>query len=363
MCSVNTKALSETGTIVIDQIQLESGQTLEEVEVAYERSGNRNKPIILICHALTGNQHTVGNDNNPGWWSGLIGDNRYLTTNDWQIITFNVLGGCNGTTGPTSKNPRTNLPYQSNFPFITVRDMVTVHFQALNRLGITHIHAAIGGSLGGMQVLELGIMYPDFVDNLFPLAVTPCFSDYGIAYNTIARKAIINDPLWKSGKYDSNHPPIDGLSSARMIGMITYRSASLFNKRFARKEKEAWGNNHQEKSFDIESYLYYQGEKLTNRFDANSYLYLLKAMDSHDIGRGRGGWINALNSIKAKVTALGFKDDLIYQPEALKDMIDILKMNHQPVSFHLIETDFGHDGFLVEFKKWAPKILEGLYAN
>ncbi|RLQ91182.1 homoserine O-acetyltransferase MetX [Falsibacillus albus] len=346
----------ESGQVSLEAIQLESGDILEDIKVAYERAGNLNRPVILVCHALTGNQHAAGKGGDPGWWSGLIGEQKTIDLQEWQVISMNVLGGCHGTTGPTSIDPRTQESYRTDFPFITIRDMAKVHHAALKELGIHQIHAAIGGSLGGMQVLELGIMYPDFVRHLFPLAVTPFLSDYGIAFNAIGRKAIINDPLWQGGNYDPSEPPRDGLSTARMVGMVTYRTSASFNDRFNRVKKEE-GTTHNGKDFDVESYLHYQGEKLTKRFDANSYLYLLKAMDSHDIGRRRGGWKEVLKHIKADVTVIGYKGDLLYPPEMMKEMAEALPS----ASFHEVDTTYGHDGFLVEFEKWGSIIKEGLY--
>lgn len=346
--------------VKIGDLTLESGQVLRNIEIAYERVGPVDAPTVLVCHALTGNQYTVGEAEQPGWWSGLIGEQKYVDTTHYQVITTNVLGGCNGSTGPLSLNPRTNEPYRSQFPFITVRDMVRAQYQALRCLGIKHLHAIIGGSLGGMQVLEWGILYPDFMDLLIPLAVTPYLSDYGIAYNTLGRLAITQDPAWKGGLYSLESPPITGLSLARIAGMLTYRSAELFSARFERSEKEGWGKSHEEVAYQVESYLIYQGQKLVDRFDANSYLYLLKTMDHHDIGSNRGGWEVALNRIQAKVIAFGYRNDLIYPPKQIRQFIEQIQQNGKKAEFYEIDTLFAHDGFLADYPKWGNLIKEGL---
>ncbi|WP_347548938.1 homoserine O-acetyltransferase [Pseudalkalibacillus hwajinpoensis] len=345
----------EDSHVSIGSFVLESGEELPHVELAYERVGPSDAPVILVCHALTGNQFTIGEDE-PGWWKGLIGKGKYVDTSEFQIVTFNVLGGCNGSTGPCSINPTTGLAYQADFPFISVRDMVHSQKQALEQLGIHHLHAVIGGSLGGMQVLEWGILYPECMDHLVPLAVTPSLSAYGIAYNSISRFAITKDPEWKEGYYNLEKPPAAGLATARMIGMISYRTDDMFQKKFGRKVKGNPGESHTETTYDVESYLHYQGNKLVGRFDANSYLYLLKAMDMHDISRGRDSIAKAAKLIQPNVLAISFKGDLIYPPHELEKMFSLESMAH----FYIVDTKFGHDGFLVEFDKWGPLIKQQL---
>lgn len=362
MALANPKSNYMEGILNIGNLKLESGETIEQVHIAYERVGAKTGPIILVCHALTGNQYTVGREEEPGWWSNLIGPNQLINTNVFQVITTNVIGGCNGSTGPTTINPSTKKQYRANFPFVTVRDMVQAQYKTLQKLGVKHLHAVIGGSLGGMQVLEWGILYPDFMNHLVPIAVTPYLSDYAISFNSIARYAITQDPLWENGDYSSKKGPDTGLSIARMVGMVTYRSDQLFNQRFSRGLRNEWGREHREQSFEVESYLTYQGEKLTKRFDANSYLYLLKAMDSHDIGRDRGGWRDAAKQIKAKLLAISFKGDLLYPAEELRELTEILEQIGRSSRFAYIDTAFGHDGFLVEFERWGAILKEALYS-
>ncbi|WP_059173914.1 homoserine O-acetyltransferase [Bacillus sp. FJAT-27445] len=342
----------EYGKIKVGDLRLESGIVLEDVELAFERAGKKGAPVILVCHALTGNQYTVGTQQQPGWWHGLIGPGLYIDTNEYEVITFNVLGGCSGSTGPTSMNPLSKKTYQYNFPKITIRDIVDSQVLALRKLGIHKIKAAIGGSLGGMQVLELAIAYPDFSELIVPIAVTPYLSDYGIAFNAIGRNAIMQDPAWKSGFY-SEDDRIAGLEIARMVGMVTYRTGSMFNQRFKRELKD-------EETFQVESYLKYQGKKLSSRFDANSYLYLLGAMDSHDIGRGRQGWKKAIQQITAKSLLLGYTGDLLYPPEKVKEIAEALKEAGKEADYVEVSTDFGHDGFLAEFPKWGGILQSAL---
>ncbi|MDV2581939.1 homoserine O-acetyltransferase MetX [Alkalibacillus haloalkaliphilus] len=333
--------------VVIPNFTLESGFTFKEVELVYERAGNKEGPVILVCHALTGNHKTVGTDEDPGWWRGLIHEGGYVDLNHYQVITFNVLGGCDGSTGPKSIDPQTDEPFGATFPNVTVRDLVEVQFLALKKLGVNHLRAVIGGSLGGMQVLEWGFMYPGFVDAMIPIAVTPQFSDYAIAFNHISAKAIKQDPSWQQGEV-----PKEGLGLAREIGMITYRSAPLFYERFNRKKTND--------EYEVQSYLDYQADKIIERFDANSYLTLLNAMNNHDVARGRGGYEAALEQLEVSVVALGFQHDLLYAPQEIKSFVDDVNMLGGSANYYEVETIFGHDGFLVEFDKWGHVIETAL---
>lgn len=326
-------------TIVsIGPLTLESGEILPEAELAYERCGKNGGPVIIVCHALTGDQFAVGTEENPGWWSGLIGPGKAVDTEVFQVITFNVLGGCSGSTGPLSLNPETGKPYRGTFPALTITDMVRAEYAALKKLRISHAAAVLGGSLGGMKALEWGHLYPGFVDAILPLAVTPAYSDYGIAFNYIGIQAIENDADFNGGNYKDS-AELKGFQLARMAGMVTYRSGQLFNQRF--------GRSHNGQQFNVESYLTYQGEKLASRFDANSYLVLLKAMNTHDLRE---------ETINTEIFSLSFTQDLLY-PSSL--MIPWLKKNPK-ASWEIIETEFGHDGFLVEFEKWEGFIKEKL---
>ncbi|MBU6081947.1 homoserine O-acetyltransferase MetX [Allobacillus halotolerans] len=332
------------GSVSIPNFSLESGEQLDEIHLAYEQCGPIDAPTILVCHALTGNQFAVGTDTKPGWWRGLIHESGYIDTACYQVITFNVLGGCDGSTGPGSSQPN-GEPYQDQFPTLTVRDLVEAQFVALNILGIDQLKAVIGGSLGGMQVLEWGLMYPDYMEAIFPIAVTPVFSDYAIAFNHIAKQAILRDQALKNGEQ-----PKDGLHLARMVGMVTYRPEELFSKRFSRQQQNG--------VYDVESYLNYQGEKLANRFNPYSYIRLLDAMNGHDITRGRGSYQQVLEQFNVPIFALAFQNDLLYPPEKIKRFVKDLEKAGAYSEYHEVETIFGHDGFLVEFEKWGPFIQE-----
>jgi homoserine O-acetyltransferase/O-succinyltransferase len=343
----------EAGTVKLGDLALESGQVIADAELAFERIGNLKGPVLLLCHALTGNQHAYGSQDHPGWWRGLIGPDGYIDTNMYQVITFNVLGGCSGSTGPSSLNPSTGEPYRNSFPFVTVRDMVRAQRQALDVLGIPRLLAVIGGSLGGMQALEWAVQFPYFLEKVFVLAATPFLSDYGVAFNRLAIHAIENDPVYKSG-VRAQGERIAGLEVARMAGLLTYRQPKLFNGRFQREVK---GTDPEGKPlFQVDSYLTYQGEKLTKRFDVDSYLSLLYAMNAFDIGDKLGGSKRAASQIQAEVYCFGYEGDLLYPPEAIEDFVKHTRYG----TFYHIETDFGHDGFLVEFEKWGPLIKEGL---
>ncbi|MBM7551918.1 homoserine O-acetyltransferase MetX [Thalassobacillus pellis] len=336
--------------ITLESFPLESGEILPEVILAYEQAGNPESPLLLICHALTGNQYAIGTDDDPGWWSELAGygQEKAINLEQFQTICFNTIGGCHGSTGPASLHPETGRIYRCNFPTITIRDMVHAQYLALKKLGFKKAEAVIGGSLGGMQALEWGLLYPDYMKKLFVLAATPYLSDYGIAFNHIGASAIRSDPEWCGGEY-SESAEMKGFAIARMTGMVTYRSEPLFQKRFGRKL------NH-DKHYDVQSYLDYQGDKINNRFDANSYLTLLEAMNHHDIGRGRGGWEQAAQNYLAPVYSLSFSRDLLYPYELMHPFSLCVPAGDH----HHVETDYGHDGFLVQFDRWKEWLKDRL---
>ncbi|TFE02458.1 homoserine O-acetyltransferase [Jeotgalibacillus sp. R-1-5s-1] len=344
---VTEKTRQSEGTVHIGSLVLESGKILRDVSLRYERAGDPSLPVILICHALTGTHQSYGTEEDPGWWRGFISEGGSVDLTRFQVITFNVIGGCSGSTGPASLNPDNEL-YRSDFPFVSIKDIVNAQHKALNELGIHRLHGIIGGSLGGMQVLEWSVTYPDFMDKIVLLAATPSLSDYGIAFNRIGIHAIENDPGWKQGNYE-HASEVKGFEVARMIGLVTYRSPALFTGRFKREEKLS---EEKQPYYQVESYLRYQGEKITRRFDPNSYLTLLYAMNHHDIGRGRGGIDQAAARIKGKFLGVGFKGDLLYPPEDIRRFSALVKGG----SYHEVDTHFGHDGFLVEFDKWGPVI-------
>ena len=339
---------------------LECGKVLPEITIAYETYGSLNSAgdnAILVCHALTGDAHAAGvhteSDRVPGWWEPLIGPGKALDTDKFFVVSSNVLGSCNGTTGPASINPETGRPYAMSFPLITIRDMVHLQKALLDYLGVKHLVTVIGGSMGGMQVLEWAVHYPDFMSSVIPIAACIRLSAQTIAFNQTQREAIMLDPNWQEGDYYDKKPPETGLSLARMIGIITYKSIHAWDDKFARTfsgiNKEDYYDFHQR--FEVENYLRYQGQKLVKRFDANSYLYLTKAMDLHDIGFPFGDYHTALKKIRVPLLSVGVSSDFLYPPYQQKQIVkELLEIGGQ-ATYQEIISPFGHDGFLIEFQQ------------
>lgn len=332
-------------------LKLTLGKSLNEVYVAYETYGalNENRSnVILVTHALTGDSHLASHDENDekGWWEPLVGPGRPLDTDKFFVICANVLGGCQGTTGPASLNPKDYKPYGKKFPEITIRDMVHVQKRLLDKLGIKHIFAVIGGSMGGMQALEWAVTYPDFMDRVIVIAAPGYSAPQAIAYNKVAKDAIMLDPDWQQGDYYGTAGPVKGLSIARSLGMITYQTEMMMYQKFGRLKRNG--------IFEIENYLEYQGQSLVGRFDANSYLCLLNALDLHDVGYGYSSYRAALARIKAEVLVVGVSSDILYPAYQQEELAKILKNLGIRTEYSLIDSPYGHDGFLIDFHLLRP---------
>ncbi len=347
--------LVETQYFNLDgELNLESGEKLNDIKIAYETYGKLNKEknnAILICHALSGDAHVAGwheGDTKPGWWDIIIGPGRCLDTRKYFIISSNVLGGCKGSTGPSSINPKTEKQYGLDFPIITIKDMVKAQKKLIEHLKIKQLLAVIGGSMGGMQVLEWCNSYPKMVRKAIPIATAAHSSPQQIAFNEVGRRAIISDPNWKKGNYYNEEIPKEGLSLARMIAHITYLSYESMYEKFGRRlqDKEEYSFDFN-LDFEVESYLHYQGESFVKRFDANSYLYISKAIDYFDL-TSNGSLIEGLKNIKSKILVISVDSDWLYPPSQSEEIVMALTANGVEVSYAEIKSPYGHDAFLLE---------------
>jgi homoserine O-acetyltransferase len=336
-------------------LHLSLGGSLNEVVVAYETYGHlseRGDNVILLNHTLTGDSHPAAHSphDEKGWWEPLVGPGRPLDTEKFFIICANVLGGCQGTTGPASPNPDTGVPYGMNFPEITLLDMVHVQKRLLHVLGINHVKLIIGGSMGGMQSLEWSVAYPDFMDGVMVIAAPGYASSQSIAYNKVGRQAIILDPEWRDGNYYGGSGPEKGLAIARAVGMITYQTEMSMEGKFGRKRRNG--------CFEIENYLEYQGNSLARRFDANSYLYLLRALDYYNLSECCKSYEDALCRIRAKVMVVGVSSDILYPPYQQEQLVEAICGSGADAQYALLESPHGHDGFLIDFHLLRPMIYD-----
>lgn len=367
---VETRAVqlfSDTNPLLMD-----CGAELAPVVVAYETYGELNSAAdnaILVCHALTGSAHAAGylsdDPKSVGWWDSFIGEGKTLDTCEYFVICSNFLGGCYGTTGPTSVSPKTGRPYGLQFPQMTVRDMVRVQRALIDYLGVNQLCTVIGGSLGGMQVLEWGLMYPDMVRSMIPVATASQHSPWAVGFNDVARQAIMNDPAWRGGDYYEFGQPERGLALARQIAMISYRSDISFLSRFARQRTESNGRGRAMTQFDasslfqVESYLRYQGKKLVDRFDANTYIYISRAMDLHDVASERGDLDEILASVDIPALCIGITSDILYPVTEQRRLASKLRR----AIYREIDSPFGHDAFLIEHAKLGTVVSNFLSDN
>jgi len=367
-------------------VKLDCGRLLHPVHIAYETYGTLSPArdnVILVCHALSGDAHAAGFSKSPvgegtrdgfgaedrdgtsgrglGWWDGMIGPGKAFDTNRFFVVSTNLLGGCRGTTGPSSTNPATGRPYGSDFPVITVADMVRTERAFLDELGIARLAAVAGGSLGGMQALEWAILYADRVDAIVVIASTHALQPQGIAWNAIARNAITADPDWQGGHYyGTGRAPNAGMGVARMVGHVTYLSAMSVKEKFARRLQFADDIRYEltTPEFQVENYLRHQAESFVKRFDANTYLYTSRALTYFDLARqyGNGALADAVKDVRARTLLIAFSSDWLYPPSGSEELAEALRTAGREVDLHVIDAPYGHDCFLLEEARQTPMI-------
>jgi len=374
-------------------VRLDCGQDLR-VRVAYETYGTlspQRDNVILVCHALSGDAHAAGMSRTPpaegtrdgfgaadrdgaagkglGWWDGMIGPGKAFDTERFFVVSTNLLGGCRGTTGPSSANPASGEPYGADFPVITVADMVRTERAFLDELGIERLAAVAGGSLGGMQALEWAILYPDQVDAVIAIASTHALHPQGVAWNSIARDAIMRDPAWQGGRYyGTGRAPDAGMGVARMVGHVTYLSARALDDKFARRLQRSAEEADEIRytitgaEFEVESYLRHQADSFVKRFDANTYLYTSRALTYFDLARqyGKGSLPRAVEPVSARVLLIAFSSDWLYPPSASREIAEALAEAGHPAELHVIDAPYGHDCFLLEEARQTPIIQKFL---
>ncbi|MGI5939329.1 MAG: homoserine O-acetyltransferase MetX [Thermoleophilia bacterium] len=346
----------------LGSLPLDSGIILEPVTIAYETYGRLNEwrdNAVLVLHALSGDAHAAGyypGEAKPGWWETMIGPGKGLDTDRYFVISSNVIGGCKGSTGPNAIDPATGREYGLRFPVITVADMVRAQKLLLDHLQIERLLAVCGGSMGGMQALQWAVAYPEMVASCIAIASTPKHSPMQIAFNEVGRQAIMGDHNWKGGDYYQGDTPDSGLAVARMIGHITYLSDESMHKRFGRRlrDKVELGYDFT-MDFEVESYLHHQGEVFTRRFDANTYLYITKALDYFDLTNGRGVLAEAFRDLPEDMRFLliAFSSDWLYPPYQSKEIVRALKGNGLECSYLEMQSSYGHDAFLLENKEMS----------
>jgi len=347
--------ISETKIAHFDSLRLDSGIELAPVQVAYETWGELNASrsnAILIVHAFSGDAHAAGvsaETGQTGWWDNMIGPGKAFDTDKYFVICSNVLGGCRGTTGPSSINPATGAPWAMNFPVITMADMVRLQRKLIESLGIERLLAISGGSMGGMQVLEWAVSFPDAVACAIPIATTARHSAQQIAFNEVGRQAIMADLDWMDGNYYGRTRPARGLAVARMVGHITYMSDDSMREKFGRRMRgrDEFGFD-VSAEFEVESYLRYRGSQFVDRFDANSYLYITKAMDYFDLSLGHASLAAALKPATARFLVISFTSDWLYPSYQSLEIVRALRSLNRDVAYCELPSNYGHDAFLVD---------------
>ena len=368
----NSVGIVQTQFYTIEEkIKFESGVEFSPITVAYETYGCLNKEkdnAILLIHALTGDAHAAGyhseNDKKAGWWDSLVGPNKAFDTNKYYIVSTNILGGCSGTTGPSSINPDTGKQYGLSFPVFTIEDTVKVQKKLLDFLGVKKLYSVAGGSMGGMQAIQFCISYPEMVQSAVLIATTSRLSPQAIAFNAVGRNSIISDPNWNNGDYyDKENKPDRGLSNARMIGHITYLCEEAMYNKFGRRlqNKDKYDFNF-DIDFQVESYLQHQGQIFVDRFDANSYLYITKAVDYFDPAAKYGSLKEAFKNSNAKFLIISFDSDWLFPSSQAKEIVKTLMQLDKDVSYCEIKSPCGHDAFLLEYEV-QEKIIKSFLDN
>ena len=368
-------------------LPLDSGEVLAPVRIAYEHYGTLSPAkdnVILVCHALSGDAHAAGWSDDPsapttvdgmgaaergrgglGWWDGMIGPGKAFDTDRYHVVCMNLIGSCRGTTGPGSIDPRTGRVYGTDFPVVTVGDMVRAQRMFFQQLGIDRIYAASGGSLGGMQALEWAVQFPDAVERIVPIAATAHLGAQGVAWNAIARNAIMSDPDWQGGHYEgTGRRPERGIRIARMVGHVTYLSDQSIREKFGRElqDRDAYSYTLTEPDFQVESYLRYQADAFAKRFDANAYLYISRALTYFDLARtyGMGSLERALSRVKAATLLISFSSDWMYPSRDSAEIEQALRANGKRARHEVIDATYGHDSFLLEEARMTTLIREFL---
>src|SRR5450432_857249 len=351
----------QSNSVRFDGISLDSGATVAPLDVAYETYGELNAAksnAVLVLHAFSGDAHAAGispETGKPGWWDNMIGPGKAFDTNKYFVICSNVLGGCRGTTGPASVNPATGCPYAMSFPVITIGDMVRLQKMLIDWFGISRLLSVSGGSMGGMQALEWAVAFPASVVSAIPIASTSRHSAQQIAFNEVGRQAIMADPDWNGGNFYGGPLPGRGLAVARMVGHITYMSDDSMREKFGRRLRD-------QNQFEVESYLRYRGSQFVDRFDANSYLYITKAMDYFDLTSSGHSLGAAFERVKARFLVISFTSDWLYPSYQSLEVVRALRGRNCDVAYCELPSSYGHDAFLVNVTE-QTELVRGFLAS
>jgi homoserine O-acetyltransferase len=366
----------EHNTVSLGEFEFECGESIPDLELAYETYGEfTGENAVLVCHALTGSAHVAGHSRASGtagqaraWWDDIVGPGKAIDTTEYYVICANIPGSCYGSTGPPSTNPETGEPYGTDFPAVTVTDWTEAQRRLLDELGVPHLHAVVGGSVGGMNALEWAKQHPDHVERIVPIAAAARLDPQCLALDAIARRAITTDEDWNGGDYYDGEPPSDGLAIARQIGHVMYLSKSSMDRKFGRRAAgrdavRTFPTDPAAGFFpyrDVESYLDYQAETFVERFDANSYLYLTRAMDNYDLSQGFEGDADALAAFDGDALVMSFTEDWHFTGAQAEALADSMREASVDVAHHVVESDHGHDAFLVEPDNVGPPLSDFL---